>query len=106
MFKGSICEYKNRGTFGNNQYRGNTAGGIIRDFLEFAHKDRTGLFADPMQGGGTSADVAKDMGLRYKGLDLKTGFNILRDDLGAALGKTLSPSVTKCFIFYKKRPSW
>ena len=87
MFTGSLCEYKNRGNYGSNQYRGNTAGGIVRDFLEFAHKNRGGLFADPMQGGGTSGDVAAAMGIRYKGLDLKTGFNILQDDLGAALGE-------------------
>lgn len=88
MFNGSVCEYKTRGNYGNNHYRGNTSGEIIRDFLAFAHKNRGGLFADPMQGGGTSGDVAAAMGIRYKGLDLKTGFNILRDDLGAELGES------------------
>lgn len=87
MFTGSLCEYKKRQDYGDSQYRGNTSGGIIKDFLQFAHRDQEGLFADPMQGGGTSAAVAKEMGLRFRGLDLKDGFNILRDDLGARLGE-------------------
>jgi Transposase IS66 family len=32
-------------------------------------------------GGGTSADVARDMGLRFFGTDLHQGFNLLVDDL-------------------------
>ena len=40
-----------------------------------------------MQGGGTSADVAKEKGIRYVGLDLKSGFNIIKDDLGHKLGE-------------------
>lgn len=87
MFRNSVCEYKDRMHYGNNLYRGNTSGGIIADFLQFAHRDPKGLFADPMEGGGTSRDVAKEMGIRYKGLDLKNGFNIVRDDLGKALGE-------------------
>ena len=85
MFKNSICEYQNRLKYGNNTYRGNTSGGIIRDFLNFTYKSKNGLFVDPMQGGGTSKDVAKAMKIRYQGLDLKSGFNIVHDDLGATL---------------------
>lgn len=87
MFKNSICEYQNRLQFGNNQYRGNTSGGIISDFLDFAHRTPSGLFVDPMEGGKTSADVAEKKGIRYKGFDLKSGFNIIRDDLGQRLGE-------------------
>ena len=87
MFTHSICQYPDRLKYGDNRYRGNTSGGIIKDFLEFSHRQANGLFVDPMQGGGTSADVAKEKGIRYKGLDLKSGFNIVRDDLGSTLGE-------------------
>lgn len=85
MFQGSICEYKNRQAFGRSDYRGNTTGGIISDFLDFSHHNRDGLFVDPMVGGGTSRDVASEKGIRFKGFDLHSGFNIVRDDLGAQL---------------------
>lgn len=85
MFKHSICEYKDRLNYGNSLYRGNTTGGIVADFLDFAHRDNNSLFVDPMQGGGTSADVARAKGIRYKGYDLRSGFNIVKDDLGKAL---------------------
>lgn len=87
MFVKSICEYQDRLHYGNNRYRGNTSGGLISDFLDFAHRDKNGLFVDPMQGGATSKDVAIEKGLRYVGLDLKTGFNLTKDDLGKRLGE-------------------
>lgn len=87
MFKNSICEYKNRGNYGNSNYPGNTSGKLIADFLGFAHRNKKGLFADPMAGGYTSRDIAKELGLKYKGLDLKQGFDIVNDDLGHELGE-------------------
>jgi hypothetical protein len=39
-----------------------------------------GLVADPSVGGGSSEDVAKEMGVRFKGTDLSQGFNLLTDD--------------------------
>jgi len=88
MFVNSICEYKQRLSYGDNQYRGNTSGGIVSDFLDFAHRNPNGLFVDPMEGSGTSKDVAAARGIRYKGFDLKSGFNITRDDLGTRLGES------------------
>lgn len=87
MFQNSVTEYKIRGSYGDASYRGNTSGYIVRDFLQLAHRDLNGLFCDPMEGGKTSRDVAKEMNIRYQGFDLKTGFNILKDDLGTALGE-------------------
>jgi hypothetical protein len=43
--------------------------------------------ADPSIGGGTSVDVAKEMGLRFIGTDLHQGFNLLRDDLATFLNE-------------------
>jgi len=46
-----------------------------------------GLLVDPSVGGGTSADVARDLGVRFFGTDLSQGFNLLTDDLAAAAGE-------------------
>ncbi len=80
MFKSSICSYPDRGPYGKSSYRGNCTGHIIRDFIESFMKRSDGLVADPSIGGGTSVDVAKELGVRFKGTDLHQGFNLLRDD--------------------------
>jgi hypothetical protein len=89
MFKNSIASYPDRGPYGKSGYRGNTTGYLIRDFLEFVHPDKTVLFCDPCEGGGTSGDTAAAMGIRYMGLDLKSGFDILKQDLGAQAGEPI-----------------
>lgn len=79
----SIVSYKNRGMWGDNKYRGNTTGHIIKDLLvQFKPKQFVEVFA----GGGTGFDVARSMG--YKNsihLDLNgffgEPFNILIDDM-------------------------
>ncbi len=76
----SIASYPDRGPYGNNKYRGNCSGYLIKDLLEhFKPK----LFVDPSVGGGTSADVVKKHfpDIEFVGLDLHLGFNLLRDSL-------------------------
>lgn len=85
MFKNSVCSYPNRGHYGKSSYRGNCTGHIIRDFIESYLSDKNGLVADPSIGGGTSTDVAKELGVRFKGTDLRDGFNILVDDFSSFL---------------------
>lgn len=75
----SVVSYPERGSHGSMRYRGNTTGKIIVDFLKRNH--RNGLFCDPAEGSGTSRDVAKELNIEYKGLDLKQGFDILEHDL-------------------------
>ncbi len=87
MFKGSVISYPNRGQWGNSKYRGNCSGHVIKDFVETYHGANDSLFADPSVGGGTSRDVAESMGLRFKGLDLHNGYNLLTDSLATALGE-------------------
>ena len=87
MFNSSICSYPNRGHFGDNRYRGNCSGHIIKDFVETYGSRKDGLLVDPSVGGGTSRDVAADMGIRFFGTDLHQGFNLLRDDLLTAAGE-------------------
>jgi hypothetical protein len=82
MLRNSIASYPKRGPYGESGFRGNTTGYLIRDYLEFIQHDRMLLFCDPCEGGRTSRDVAREMGIRYLGLDLKNGFDILTQDLG------------------------
>lgn len=74
----SIISFPDRGPYGNPKWRGNTSGRVVKAFLEFF---RPSLFVDPCEGGGTSRDVATEMGIEYVGLDLHSGFNLLRDRL-------------------------
>lgn len=89
MLKNSIASYPQRGPYGKASYRGNTTGYLIRDYLEFVHPDKRILFCDPCEGGGTARDAAREMGIRYLGLDLKNGFNILEHDLGTRAGEPI-----------------
>jgi len=87
MFKNSIASYPNRGPYGQSSYRGNCTGYIIKDFIESYLNQPNGLVADPSIGGGTSVDVTKQLGIRFKGTDLHDGFNLLTDDFHSFLGE-------------------
>lgn len=87
MFKTSVCSYPDRGSYGNSRYRGNCSGHVIKDFVETYLPRLDGLFADPSIGSGTSAHVAAELRVRFKGTDLHQGFDLLRDDFRAFLGE-------------------
>ena len=74
----SILSFPNRGSWGQSSYRGNCSGFIQKSLIDF-FKPR--YFVDPAEGGGTSRDVCRQMGIKYTGLDLKFGFNLLKDKL-------------------------
>lgn len=81
-FNGSVVSYPNRGKWGNNKWRGNTTGWIVKDFIESYTRGKANpLFVDPAVGGGTSKDVARDLGIECVCLDLHSDFNLLRDSL-------------------------
>lgn len=85
-FSNSVCSYPNRGNYGKSSYRGNCTGHIIKDFCE-SYLPRNGLLVDPSIGGGTTVDVAKEMGIDFVGTDLSQGFNLLTDDLATYVGR-------------------
>lgn len=78
----SIVSYKQRGKYGDNKYRGNTTGKIIKDLVEFYQPKRV---SDFMCGSNTTGDVVKDFkGVEYRGYDLNpkyNGFDALNDDI-------------------------
>jgi hypothetical protein len=90
-FTESIVSYPVRGSGdvvdGDPKYPGNCSGRFVEDFLRTYHRDRRGLVVDPMQGSGTTGAVCKRLDLRYRGFDLRTGFDAVRMDLLEALGE-------------------
>lgn len=83
MIKDSILSYPKRGPYGDNKYRGNTTGYLIRDLiLEFREEGiEINKVLDPMEGSGTVGDVCEEMGIEYTGLDLKDGFDLVNDEI-------------------------
>jgi hypothetical protein len=45
------------------------------------------VFTDPMVSGGTSVEVAREMGIEAHGLDLHSGFNVLKQSILEVVGK-------------------
>jgi hypothetical protein len=81
---GSILSFPDRGPWGNSRYRGNCSGHVYKRIFEHL---RPRVFTDPMVGSGTSVEVAREMGIEAHGLDLHSGFNILKDSILKAVGK-------------------
>lgn len=79
----SVVSYQSRGKGGNNKWRGNLSGELIRDLIKHfapAH------FVDICEGSGTSGDVCKELGVRYTGLDLHKGFDFTTNSVLRAIG--------------------
>jgi hypothetical protein len=80
----SVWSFKDRGKWGSAKWRGNCSGYVIKTLLQYY---KPALFVDPAEGSGTSGKVAKEMGVRYVGLDLHKGFNLLKDSLILRVGR-------------------
>jgi len=80
----SIWSYPERGEWGNSKYRGNCSGYIYRDLFNALQPE---FVVDPCVGSGTSVDVARDMNIKAVGLDLHSGFNLLRDSILNTVGR-------------------
>ena len=81
---GSILSFPERGPWGDASYPGNCSGYVYWDIFERLHPR---VFTDPMVGGGTSVDVARELGIEAHGLDLHSGFNILKQRILDVVGK-------------------
>jgi hypothetical protein len=84
VIDGSILSFPDRGPWGNPGYRGNCSGYVYREIFERLHPR---VFTDPMVGGGTSIEVAREMRIEAHGLDLHSGFNILKQRILDVVGK-------------------
>lgn len=81
---GSVLAFPDRGPWGNAAYRGNCSGHVYRRLFETLQPQ---VFTDPTVGSGTSVEVARDLGIEAYGLDLHSGFNILKQRILDAVGK-------------------
>jgi DNA modification methylase len=87
----SVVSYPNRDNrFGNNSYRGNCTGLLIKDMINFF---KPKLFVDACEGSGTSRDVCKALGINYVGLDLRYG----NDFTKMSIAKELPHLADLCF---------
>lgn len=74
----SIVSYPDRGQGGNNKYRGNCSPLLLKDmFLQF----KPNQVSDYMVGGGTTEDVAMEMGIHSNCYDLNRGFDLMTMDI-------------------------
>ena len=78
----SVMSFPERGNYGKSSWRGNTSGYVIKELIQ--HFDPK-IFVDACEGSGTSADVCKEMGVHYVGLDLYKGQDFTRDSILSAL---------------------
>jgi len=81
----SVVSSRNRcQLFGDSRYRGNCDGRLIKDLILRYEAQKV---ADPMEGSGTSRDVVnglnryKRAGISYWGGDLRSGFDLTKQDL-------------------------
>ena len=80
----SVLSFAERGPWGDARWRGNCSGYVYQALLQ---QLRPSVFVDPMCGSGTSIEVAREMNIKAYGLDLHSGFNILRDSILHAVGE-------------------
>lgn len=80
----SVYSFAERGPWGKSSWRGNCSGHVYKSLFE---QIRPAVFIDPMVGSGTSVEVAKEMSIEAYGLDLHSGFNILRSSIVETVGK-------------------
>lgn len=80
----SILSFQERGKWGKSSWRGNCSGHVYKALFE---QYQPKVFVDPMVGSGTSVEVAEEIGIEAYGLDLHSGFNILRDSILQKVGK-------------------
>ena len=80
----SVLSFPERGKWGKSSWRGNCSGHVYKSLFESI---KPKVFIDPMVGSGTSIEVAAEMGIEAFGLDLHSGFNVLKDSILETTGK-------------------
>ena len=91
--------YPDRGKWGDNKYRGNCSGYVIRDLADHYIRSHKGIFVDTTLGGGTSKDVitSEFPEMAYLGLDLRYGFDYTKDSIREKLLKEIGSLADVCF---------
>lgn len=89
MITSSVVSYENRGPFGNNAYRGNTSGYLVKDLIETFNPR---VVCDPANGSDTTGDVVRTLNrqgyqIKYFGYDLSKGFDLLSNSLSERMAQ-------------------
>ena len=74
----SILSFRHRGPWGDACYPGNSSGFVL---LELLAALKPSFVIDVTAGSGTNIELCHDFGIRVLGLDLKDGFNALKDSV-------------------------
>lgn len=74
----SVVSYPDRGSYGNNRYRGNCSGRLITDLID---QYKIQSLSDYMVGGGTTEDVCRAKNIPGTFLDLNRGFDMMSMDI-------------------------
>lgn len=77
----TVMNYKDRGKYGDNSYRGNCSGHVQKSLFEYYQPKKV---LDPFVGGGTTIDVCEELGIDNLCLDLNPrygSFDILADEI-------------------------
>lgn len=80
----TLLTFPARGPWGRSDWPGNCSGFVYQHLFNLL---RPKTFVDPMVGSGTSVEVATEMGIKAFGLDLHSGFNVLRQSILATVGE-------------------
>jgi hypothetical protein len=81
---GSILSFPEREPWGDPGYRGNCSGYVCREIFQ---RLRPRVLTDPMVGGGTSVEVAREMRIGARGPNMHSGSNILKQLIPDVVGK-------------------
>lgn len=74
----SVVSYPDRGAGGKNTYRGNCSPRLVEDLIRYFKPEAV---SDYMVGGGTTEDVAKQLGVPSYCYDLNRGFDLVNMDI-------------------------
>jgi hypothetical protein len=103
----SVVDYPDRGPWGDRGYRGNFSGFLVRD-LYYQLKPKSVL--DVFEGSGTTGDffkgLEKEKGItvEYRGLDLRKGFNVLKDHIPGTYDLILAHFPYHNIVRYSNHP--
>ena len=99
----SILSYKDRGKWGNSNWRGNVSGFVIKDLL-LHYMNPKKKFLEVFSGGGTGLDVARDLGYTNSvHLDLINGWDAMIDDIPTGNDFTFSHPAYWDIISYESQ---
>ncbi len=83
----SIVSFPERGPWGDARYPGNSSGYVLLELLASLKPGFVIDVIDVTAGSGTNVALCQDYGVRVLGLDLKGGFNALKDSVLTRAGE-------------------